>query len=208
MAIAREIARPEHDLVRDTRDRYRTPMRFVSWVALLLAVGCSSSSSTPAADAPASDKDRAGAPADPDAKSDADEDGDDSAEPSHADVVAVATKEVPKGYRFLVTVRSPDTGCDRYADWWEVLGEDGSLLYRRILVHSHVDEQPFERRGGPVDIAEDTRVYVRAHLHPSGYGGRVLVGTPVEGFTDATDFDSATFAAVEAAPPQPDGCRH
>lgn len=50
-------------------------------------------------------------------------------------------------------MRSPDRDCGLYADWWEVVGEDGRLLYRRILMHSHPDEQPFTRPGGPVAIA-------------------------------------------------------
>ena len=186
-----------------------------------LTFGCSSSNPGPA-DAPAPEDDEAEPAADddpdspdPDAAEDPGEDpaegpqddADGSEDPDLADVVDVRAEGRRKGYRFYVTVRSPDTGCDRYADWWEVLAEDGSLLYRRILLHSHVDEQPFERNGGPVDIAADTRVYVRAHLHPGGYGGRVMVGTAADGFREATDFDAASSAGVEDEDPQPDGCR-
>ncbi len=122
-----------------------------------------------------------------------------------ADVKAVAVSGEPNAYTFAVTVQSPDTGCDRYANWWEVLGEDGRLLYRRILRHSHVDEQPFEREGGPVAIAADARVFVRAHLHPGGYGGAVMVGTPAGAFTVAED-PPAFDPKIESAEPQPKGC--
>jgi hypothetical protein len=67
-----------------------------------------------------------------------------------ADVVDVSVSGDVGSYIFAVTIASPDSGCAQYADWWEVLGADGSLLYRRVLLHSHVTEQPFVRTGGPV----------------------------------------------------------
>ena len=69
-----------------------------------------------------------------------------------ADVVSVRGTGEPGAFRFDVGVRSPDTGCDQYADWWEVIGQDGRLLYRRVLSHSHVGEQPFARSGEPVPV--------------------------------------------------------
>ncbi len=125
--------------------------------------------------------------------------------PDRADVVGVGTRGDAGSYTFAVSVRSPDRGCDRYADWWEVLDSDGALLYRRILGHSHVDEQPFERSGGPVPIDADTTVFVRAHLNPGGYGGQLMTGTVVGGFETVTS--APTFAPeIEQAAPQPDGC--
>lgn len=125
--------------------------------------------------------------------------------PIVADVVALKVTGEPNAYQFSVGVESPDTGCEQYADWWEVLSEDGRLLYRRVLDHSHVDEQPFVRSGGPVPIDADTIVWVRAHMHPTGYGGKALKGTVQTGFQTAEL--SIDFAAgVEAEPPQPSGC--
>jgi hypothetical protein len=122
-----------------------------------------------------------------------------------ADVLAVEVTGEPGAYRFAVEVRSPDLGCEQYADWWEILREDGTLVYRRILAHSHVEEQPFVRTGGPIDITPETVVVVRAHMHPDGYGGKGFRGTVSEGFTEAAI--SADFAEeVEQSPPQPDGC--
>ena len=65
-----------------------------------------------------------------------------------AAVEDVSVSGDPGRYQFAVTIRSDETGCDQYADWWEVVSESGDLLYRRILAHSHVDEQPFARSGG------------------------------------------------------------
>jgi hypothetical protein len=122
-----------------------------------------------------------------------------------ADVLAVEASGEPQSYQFSVRVASPDTGCDQYADWWEVVSEDGELLYRRILLHSHVDEQPFERTGGPVEIAPDTVVWVRAHMNADGYGGAVVKGSVQDGFEQvAPPDDFATDLGTE--PPLPNGC--
>ena len=122
-----------------------------------------------------------------------------------ADVLSVKVTGNPNAYRFSVKVASPDEGCEQYADWWEVLTEDGVLVYRRILAHSHVDEQPFVRSGGPVEIAAETVVIVRAHMHPGGYGGKAMKGTVKDGFKDI-DLAADFAAEVETEPPQPTGC--
>jgi hypothetical protein len=122
-----------------------------------------------------------------------------------ADVVSVSTSGAPGAYQFAVTVRSADTGCQQYANWWEVLAEDGRLLYRRVLLHSHVDEQPFTRSGGPVSIGPDKVVWVRAHMHPAGYGGTALRGSVRTGFRPAAL--AADFGAnLAQQAPLPRGC--
>ncbi|MDE0965461.1 MAG: hypothetical protein OSB73_20225 [Candidatus Latescibacteria bacterium] len=35
-------------------------------------------------------------------------------------------------YSFSVTFSSRETGCGRFADWWEVLNENGERPYRRV----------------------------------------------------------------------------
>lgn len=122
-----------------------------------------------------------------------------------ADVVAVSVGGQAGAYEFTVTIRSPDQGCKQYADWWEVLSEEGRLLYRRVLLHSHVDEQPFARSGGPVALAPETIVWVRAHMNTSGYGGIAFKGSVKQGFAPAPI--SPDFAATLARqPPLPKGC--
>ena len=62
-------------------------------------------------------------------------------------VTAVKITGEAMNYNFAVTIESQDTGCDQYADWWEVVNSNEALVYRRILAHSHVVEQPFTRNG-------------------------------------------------------------
>lgn len=122
-----------------------------------------------------------------------------------ADIVSVTISGAPGAFYFDVGVRSKDTGCRQYADWWEVVSEDGRLLYRRVLLHSHVDEQPFVRGGGPVPIQPDTIVWIRAHMNPGGYGGVAFRGSLRAGFRAATL--ASDFAAdLASASPLPDGC--
>lgn len=128
-----------------------------------------------------------------------------ASEDRFARVTAIAVTGSSNAYTFAVTIQSPDTGCDQYADWWEVLTEDGNLLYRRILAHSHVDEQPFQRSGGPVALPADEVAIVRAHMHPHGYGTQAMQGTPASGLQEVTlPADFATDLA--SAAPQPSGC--
>jgi len=124
---------------------------------------------------------------------------------SLADVTAVAVTGTAGEYRFSVTVSSPDSGCDRYADWWEVIDAEGALLYRRVLAHSHVGEQPFTRSGGSVAIEADRIVWVRAHMHPDGYGGKVLRGTVADGFGEA-ELEAEFAAELAELEPLPGDC--
>ena len=125
--------------------------------------------------------------------------------PESSDVLEVQATGEANGYDFSVEISSPDTGCDQYTDWWEVVSEDGELIYRRTLLHSHVNEQPFTRSGGPVAIDPDVVVIVRAHMHPGGYGGRAMRGTVENGFT-AWDLGADFALALENVPPQPPEC--
>lgn len=124
---------------------------------------------------------------------------------SRADVQLVSVSGSPGAYSFTVTVRSPDTGCDRYADWWEVLTTEGQLIYRRVLFHSHVGEQPFTRSGGPINAQPDETIIVRAHFNATGYGGIALRGNVADGFTE-TELAPSFAVGVEEHQPQPQSC--
>lgn len=99
-----------------------------------------------------------------------------------AQVLAVKSSGAPLNYTFEVEIKSPDTGCDQYADWWEVVTEDAQLIYRRILTHSHVNEQPFRRSGGPVKINTNQKVFIRVHMNNLGYSLKGLTGSTDQGF--------------------------
>jgi hypothetical protein len=124
---------------------------------------------------------------------------------SFADILSVQVTGNAGAYQFAVEIASPDTGCEQYADWWEVIGLDGQLVYRRNLLHSHVDEQPFIRSGEPVEISVDTVVYIRAHMNTSGYGGQVLRGTVRDGFKPV-EMEAGFGSGLERVLPQPEDC--
>ncbi|MFY0599905.1 MAG: hypothetical protein JXR03_09565 [Cyclobacteriaceae bacterium] len=120
-------------------------------------------------------------------------------------IEAVKTSGSDGNYSFSVTISSPDEGCNQYADWWEVVSEDGTLLYRRILTHSHVNEQPFTRSGGPVNIPDSEKVIVRMHMNNTGYSINAMNGSVSEGWEKTIlSSDFATGLSKEA--PLPSGC--
>ncbi|MEM7508901.1 MAG: hypothetical protein AAF415_19400 [Pseudomonadota bacterium] len=91
------------------------------------------------------------------------------------DVVDVKAQKSGSGWRFDVTVVHADTGWDHYADAWRVVGPDGTVYGTRILAHPHVNEQPFTRSLGGVDIPEDvTRVKIEARDSVHGWAGATM----------------------------------
>lgn len=99
-----------------------------------------------------------------------------SAWAGQADVeAATAHREGNGTYRFEVAVRHDDTGWKHYADRWDILTVDGTVLGSRELLHPHEDEQPFTRSLGGVRIpAAVRRVQIRAHDTEHGNGGKTL----------------------------------
>jgi hypothetical protein len=91
-----------------------------------------------------------------------------------ADVVdARVTYTGGDSFSFSVTVRHADKGWKHYADRWEVLAPDGTVLATRVLLHPHVDEQPFTRSLSGVKIPPQLQfVTIRAHDSVHGYGVR------------------------------------
>jgi hypothetical protein len=122
-----------------------------------------------------------------------------------ANVTSVTTKGVENSYHFSVTIESDETGCEQYTNWWEVLSEKGDLLYRRILLHSHPNQQPFTRAGGYVKIKKEDIVYVRAHMNKLGYIGDVFKGSVENGFERVERVPNFN-EEVETESPLPTGC--
>lgn len=87
------------------------------------------------------------------------------------EIVAVETAVEGNGrMSFAVTLRHDDTGWEHYADRWEVRLVDGTVLGYRVLLHPHVNEQPFTRSLGGVEIPADMdRVFVHAHDKLDGW---------------------------------------
>ncbi|RUM94477.1 MAG: hypothetical protein DSZ28_03005 [Thiothrix sp.] len=106
---------------------------------------------------------------------------------SEADIKSVSVTGSDGNYTFAVKIKSDDAGWDQYADGWEVLNAQGDLVYRRVLGHPHVNEQPFTRSGGPVNVGKADKIYIRAHLNNKGYVGDVFGGSVERGFTLAKE---------------------
>lgn len=124
---------------------------------------------------------------------------------SQAVVTNVKVAGTENNYTFAVTIKSPDTGCQQYADWWEVITPDSVLIYRRILTHSHVSEQPFTRSGGPVKVVNNKNLIIRSHMNTLGYGCLVFSGSVETGF--ALDTIARNYAsALSEELPLPSGC--
>ena len=102
---------------------------------------------------------------------------------ANADVTQVRAVENADGaWTFYVTVEHPDTGWEDYADGWDVVLPDGTVLkpdadspFTRLLLHPHVNEQPFTRSQSGIVIPDDvTQVTVRAHDIVDGWGGAAV----------------------------------
>jgi len=93
-----------------------------------------------------------------------------------ADVIDARVSPSSGGtYRFDVTVAHADAGWEHYADAFEILSLDGTVLGTRVLAHPHETEQPFTRSLGNVHIPQGTQeVIVRAHDKVHGLGGKTM----------------------------------
>ena len=117
--------------------------------------------------------------------------------PINADANVEFVRVVNNGdtWTFHVTVRHPDAGWDDYADGWDVVLPDGTVLKRnaddpftRLLLHPHETEQPFTRSQSGLIIPDDVRqVIVRAHDIVDGFGGAEVV-------VDLTQSEGTNFA--------------
>ncbi|MDB2606570.1 hypothetical protein N9Y48_02190 [Zobellia sp.] len=120
-------------------------------------------------------------------------------------VIAIDVTGNENAYTLTATVKSPDTGCDQYADWWEIIDLEGNLIFRRILTHSHVNEQPFSRTGTNIPLAKNTEIYIRVHINTLGYASEVQKGSIENGFL-AAELDADFAIELEKSEPLPTGC--
>ena len=168
------------------------------WIMVLAMVACASSRSGSGSETAASPDDNGAGDDNP---------GSAPVATGQADVREVASSGSEGAYTFAVTLRSDDEGCSQYADWWEVITPEGALLYRRILAHSHVSEQPFTRTGGPVPVDANQEVIVRGHMNPQGYGGAAMRGSVEGGFAEAS-VEEGFGGELENVEPLPTGCAY
>jgi hypothetical protein len=148
----------------------RVMLLLLAWSGLLLVSACRPA--TPAPTEPTSAPTEAASPTPP------------GTEKGNADVTYVKAVLTSDGtWTFTVTVRHPDSGWEDYADGWDVLTPNGTVLkpdpaspFTRLLLHPHENEQPFTRSQSGIAIPPDvTQVRVRAHDLVDGYGGREVV---------------------------------
>jgi len=92
-----------------------------------------------------------------------------------ADVVDGAIKALGDGrFRVDATVLHADTGWDHYADRWDVLAPDGSVLGSRVLAHPHENEQPFTRSLTLTIPASVTEITLQANDSVHELGGKTF----------------------------------
>lgn len=85
-------------------------------------------------------------------------------------VATSATRDADGSWTISVSLRHPDTGWDHFANAWQVLTPDGTVIGYRELTHPHVDEQPFTRSLSGVQIPGDLRaVLIQPHCTMDGW---------------------------------------
>lgn len=99
-----------------------------------------------------------------------------AAHAGEADVTAATTTQDMRGtWTVSATLLHADEGWDHYADRFDVLAPDGTVLGSRTLFHPHVNEQPFTRSLSSLSIPDDVDVItVRAHDSVHELGGATV----------------------------------
>jgi len=148
---------------------------------------------------------------DTDSDTDTDADADGDAGGVYADVTNVSFRGSENAWYFSTTIESADIDCTQYCDWWEILTPSGELVLRRILGHSHTDENgtgnPFTREATePAPVGSDDVLIFRAHMNEAGYRGRAMRGSVKQGFENAPDIGPDFAKNVEDDEPQPSDC--
>lgn len=83
---------------------------------------------------------------------------------------AVFKKTDRNQWSVSVSLKHADTGWEHYADQWRIVDQKGTIVGRRVLLHPHVDEQPFTRSLAGIVVPTNTTVlYVEAHDKVHGW---------------------------------------
>lgn len=92
------------------------------------------------------------------------------------DVEKVTITQASDGtYSVSTQLRHADEGWEHYADAWQVLDGEGNVLATRVLVHPHVDEQPFTRSKSGIVVPDDLKtVTIRGRDKVHGFGGKTI----------------------------------
>ena len=86
-------------------------------------------------------------------------------------IETVEARQSGSTWTFSVTLSHGDTGWDDYADGWRVVLADGTEIGLRVLHHPHVNEQPFTRSLGGVDVPQGVdEVFIEARTNVDGWG--------------------------------------
>lgn len=79
------------------------------------------------------------------------------------EIIAATARKSGNAWTFSVTLKHADTGWDHYANLWQVRAPGGDLLGERVLLHPHVNEQPFTRSLSGVSVPDGmNEVIIRA----------------------------------------------
>ena len=85
-------------------------------------------------------------------------------------IVDATAERTGDTFRVSVTLLHADTGWEDYADAWRVVTEGGAVVGERILVHPHVEEQPFTRSLGGLTLDPEGTYFIEARSLGEGYG--------------------------------------
>ncbi|NOY66857.1 MAG: hypothetical protein GXP13_05560 [Gammaproteobacteria bacterium] len=61
-------------------------------------------------------------------------------------------------WNISVTLKHKDSGWNHYANAWQIVDGKNKLIRKRVLLHPHVNEQPFTRSLYSVKIPGNTKV--------------------------------------------------
>ena len=83
---------------------------------------------------------------------------------SDVEIVKVILTKNAGTWRADVTLNHADTGWKHYADAWRLVDEKGNEIAKRTLYHPHVNEQPFTRSLGSIQIPKNNKIiFIEAH---------------------------------------------